>query len=336
MGPVTNKEEQRVMESAPPTTNHQPTTNLSLWIRRYLEAGRIRHDAHTTLRSRRYHLQAFASWCEFREIHHPEEVSPSLLETYQHWLFHYRKADGQPLKLETQSHRLVILRGFFHWLTQQGILLNNPAATLQLPRKRDALPAAVLKLQEVESIIAQAPLDTPSGLRDRAIMETLFSTGMRRQELLGLKTMDLDLEGGTLWIRMGKGGHQRRIPIGNRALRWLEKYLVESRPLLNPARPDQGWMFLNYQGHPLSLAGITKRLGDYIRQAGIQKRGACHIFRHSAATLMLEGGADIRHIQELLGHRSLDTTQIYTRVSPLHLKDVHTRTHPAAKLTKED
>jgi len=312
----------------------QEPHGIKAWVHRYLEAGRVRHDARTTLRSRLYHLQAFAAWCEIRDIHHPSEVSLALLETYQHWLFHYRKADGQTLKLETQLHRLVILRGFFQWLTQHGVLLHDPAATLQLPRKRHHLPSAVLKLQDVEKVMAQAPLDTPSGLRDRAIMETLFSTGIRRQELVGLKTTDLDLEGGTLWVRMGKGGTQRRVPIGNRAILWLEKYLLESRPVLARHATDEGWMFLNYKGQPLSMGSVTKRLGDYVRQAGIGKRGACHIFRHSVATLMLEGGADIRYIQELLGHRSLDTTQIYTRVSPTHLKDVHNRTHPAAKLTR--
>lgn len=309
---------------------------FATWIAGYLEAARVRHDAKTTLRSRAYVLKGFAAWCEARDIAGPTEVDRSVLETYQHWLFHYRKAGGQPLKLETQLHRLVILRGFFLWLTKRGIMPHNPASTIQLPRKPHRLPAGVLSLEEVEQVIAQAPLDTPSGLRDRAMMEVLFSTGIRRQELLGLRLVDLDLESGSLWIRMGKGGKHRRVPIGSRAMTWLEKYLQEGRVFQVRGALDEGRMFLNYQGKPITMGSVTQRLRTYVHQAGITKRGACHVFRHTMATLMLEGGADIRYIQEMLGHRSLNTTQIYTRVSQTQLKDVHNRTHPAAKLTRKD
>jgi integrase/recombinase XerD len=306
------------------------------WIDRYQEAGRVRHVALSTLRTRSYKLRWFARWCEERDIQGPVEVDRATLETYQRWLFHYRKTDGQPLKVETQFQRLSTLCGFFHWLTEQGVLPHNPASLLQLPRLPKKLPASVLCLEEVEHIMEQPLLETPVGLRDRAMMEVLFSTGIRRQELVGLRVTDLDLEGGTLWIRMGKGGVQRRIPIGNRALVWLEKYLQEGRIHHLKGPLDEGWMFLNVLGGPLSKVSVTERLRSYITKAGIEKPGACHIFRHTMATLMLEGGADIRYIQEMLGHVSLNTTQIYTRVSPVHLKEVHNRTHPAAKLTRED
>lgn len=321
----------------PRTTNQQPPTptDWQAWIARYLEASRVQHAAKTTLRTRAYSLKWFAAWCEERDIQSPAEVDRKVLETYQRWLFHHRKPNGQPLKVETQSQRLSALRNFFHWLTEAGMLPHNPASMLELPRLPQRLPAGVLRLEEVEQVIEQAALDTPLGLRDRAIMEVLFSTGIRRQELVGLRVMDLDIEGGTLWIRKGKGGNQRRIPIGKRAMVWLEKYLQEGRILQIKTTLDEGWMFLNYRGEPLSMSGVTERLSRYLILAGIDKRGACHIFRHTMATLMLEGGADIRYIQEMLGHASLDTTQVYTRVSPQRLKDVHTRTHPAAKLTRD-
>lgn len=306
------------------------------WLDHYLEASKVRHEAKTTLRGKMYVLKGFAAWCEARDIQGPTEVDRSILETYQHWLFHYRKADGNPLKLETQLHRLVLIRGFFLWLTKQGVIPHNPASMLELPRKPRRLPTGVLSLEEVEQVIAQARLDTPSGLRNRAMMEVLFSTGIRRCELLGLRLVDLDLEGGSLWIRMGKGGKHRRVPIGHRAMSWLEKYLQEGRVLQVQGALDEGWMFLNYKGKPITMGHVTQQLSRYVAQAGIAKRGACHVFRHSMATLMLEGGADIRFIQEMLGHGSLNTTQIYTRVSQTQLKDVHNRTHPAAKLTKED
>lgn len=319
----------------PVAVNGRDDASFGEWIARYLEAGRLQNASKTTLRTRRYALGWFARWCEARDLQSPTEVDRRILETYQRWLFHYRKTDGQPLKVETQSQRLSALRNFFHWLTEQGVLPHDPASLLQLPRLPKRLPSGVLNLEEVEQVIEQAPLDTPLGLRDRAMMEVLFSTGIRRQELVGLQVMDLDLEGGTLWIRKGKGGVQRRIPIGSRALAWLEKYLQEGRALQVNTVLDEGWMFLNYRGEPISMMGVTDRLGIYLKKAGIEKRGACHIFRHTMATLMLEGGADIRYIQEILGHRCLDTTQIYTRVSPIQLKEVHNRTHPAAKLTRD-
>lgn len=306
------------------------------WIDRYIAAGRARHDATTTLRGRAYHLKAFARWCKDRDIQDPLSVQRITLEAFQRWLFHYRKKNGQPLKQETQMVRLVNIRGFFAWLHKQGHMNHNPSSALEMPRKRHQLPNAVLTLEEIESIMEQPRLDTPAGLRDRAIIETLFSTGIRRQELVGLQLVDLDLDGETLWIRFGKGGSQRRVPIGQRALQWLEKYLIDARPLLVRQSLEQGWMFLNAQGKQMNMDSLTKRLSAYVRQAGIEKRGACHIYRHAAATLMLEGGADIRYIQELLGHRSLDTTQVYTYVSPKQLKIVHNHTHPLAKLTLLD
>ena len=166
------------------------------------------------------------------------------------------------------------------------------------------------------------------GLRDRAILETFYSTGMRRKELLNLLLTDLDAQRGTVFIRQGKGRKDRLIPIGERACAWIEKYLWEVRPgLATP--PDQGRLFLTVLGESFTPAGMTQLAHQYIERAGLGKSGACHVFRHTCATLMLEGGADIRYIQQLLGHASLETTQIYTQVSIRTLKAVHTATHPA-------
>lgn len=310
--------------------------NLGAWVARYLEVGQVQHVAASTLRTRRYSLGWLVRWCEERDIQGPEAVDRSVLETYQRWLFHYRKDDGQPLKVKTQSQRLTVVRGFFRWLSDQGVLTHSPASSLQLPRLPKQLPTSIFSLEEVEHVMEQPNLETSVGLRDRAMMEVLFSTGIRRKELIGLRVMDLDLEGGTLWIHMGKGGKQRRVPIGSRALVWLEKYMQEGRIHLFKGCVDQGWIFLNSRGGQLRKDTVSMRLRNYIVKAGIAKAGSCHIFRHTMATLMLEGGADIRYIQEMLGHSSLNTTQIYTRVSPIHLKEVHDRTHPAAKLTRAD
>ena len=174
----------------------------------------------------------------------------------------------------------------------------------------------------------QPNLADPLGLRDRAILETLYSTGMRRLELINLKLYDLDTERGTILIRQGKGKKDRVIPIGDRALAWTQKYLEKSRPKL-VAEPDDGTVFLTAQGEPFSRDHLSDAVRTHILAAQLGKTGACHLFRHTMATLMLEGGADIRFIQQMLGHADLSTTQIYTQVSIRLLKQIHSATHPA-------
>jgi integrase/recombinase XerD len=171
------------------------------------------------------------------------------------------------------------------------------------------------------------------GLRDRAMMEVLYSTGIRRVELSNLELFDIDRERGTLTVRQGKGRKDRVVPIGERALGWIAKYLATARPEL-VAPPDHPTLFLNDRGEKLGVVYLTHLIGGYVEAAKTGKTGSCHLFRHTMATLMLEGGADVRHIQEILGHVQLSTTSIYTRVSIRHLKAVHDATHPGAKSAK--
>ena len=176
--------------------------------------------------------------------------------------------------------------------------------------------------------MAQADPATAHGLRDRAILEVLYSTGIRRTELVNLKLYDIDAERGTLMVRQGKGKKDRMIPIGDRALAWIEKYQADVRPALASA-PDDGVLFLTAQGEAFTPNRLTQLARDYVAKAELGKTGACHLFRHTMATLMLENGADIRFIQQMLGHAELSTTEIYTQVSIRALKEVHARTHPA-------
>ena len=165
------------------------------------------------------------------------------------------------------------------------------------------------------------------------MLEMFYSTGMRRTELLRLRLYDVDREAGIVTIREGKGKKDRVIPIGERAVAWLDKYLDQARPQL-VAEPDDGTLFLTVQGEPFGPNRLSGLVRDYVEAAGIGKHGACHLFRHTMATLMLEGGADIRFIQQMLGHARLDTTQIYTHVSIRMLKQIHSATHPAAQLKR--
>jgi integrase/recombinase XerD len=161
----------------------------------------------------------------------------------------------------------------------------------------------------------------------------LYSTGLRRSELARLSLFDLDPERGTLLVRQGKGKKDRMVPIGERALAWVTKYLAEVRPLL-AVEPDEGYLFLRAWGGPLTPPWLSDRVRSYVQKSGVGKLGACHLFRHTMATLMLEGGADFRYIQEMLGHADPKTTEIYTQVSIRKLLAIHAATHPGAKLER--
>ncbi|WP_145956671.1 tyrosine-type recombinase/integrase, partial [Xenorhabdus budapestensis] len=179
-------------------------------------------------------------------------------------------------------------------------------------------------------------LDDPSvlGLRNRVMLEVLWSSGIRRMELRQLRRGDIDVERGAVVINQGKGNKDRVVPIGERALSWLKRYLVHVRPQLAEVY-DSGYLFISQKGRPLSPGHLTHIAGKAIRQqARLDKPGACHLFRHSMATQMLDNGADIRHIQAMLGHEKLNTTQVYTRVAIKQLKQVHSQTHPAERNTQ--
>jgi integrase/recombinase XerD len=277
-------------------------------------------------------LRRFVVWADERGIDSPSEVTLPILERYQRYLYHYRKADGAPLAFTTQQLLLVPLRSFFKWATRSRHILTNPASELILPRKPLRLPAHVLTIEEVETVLNQTDLAHISGVRDRAILETLYSTGVRRMELAGFAVFDWDRARGALTVRQGKGGRDRVVPIGDRAAAWLAKYADEVRPQL-AREPDEGTLFLTDYGEPFG----KNRLGDLVRRyldhAGIAVPGSCHLFRHACATHMLENGADIRFIQVLLGHADIASTQIYTQVSIVKLKEIHAATHPA-RLTR--
>jgi len=301
---------------------------MTALVAQFVEYLGVRNYSERTVEQRRKCLKWFAEWCAERSLTRPAEVTRPVLERYQRWLYHYRKEDGRPLTFGSQFTRLVSVRMFFKWLARTNQVLSNPASELELPRLEQRLPRAVLTAREAEAVLNQPNLNEPLGVRDRAILETFYSTGMRRFELAALHLTDLDAERGTMLVRQGKGKKDRMIPIGERAVLWIEKYLREVRPGLAVA-PDDGTLFLTKDGTPFVLARLSAIVKQCLDRAGSGKGGGCHLFRHTCATLMLEGGADIRFIQQLLGHVSLETTQIYAQVSIRQLKAIHTATHPA-------
>lgn len=309
-----------------------------------LETAIARHLAHlravgytpATLTSRAWHLGLLRQWAEERGAASLADVTPALVTRWQRHLAQQRKDDGQPLCSRTQRTRLMSLRSFGRWLAREKLLPADPVAELVMPRVGQALPKAWLSAGQVETVLALPNLDgrrPAAGLRDRAILETFYSTGLRRMELSRLAVPDVDFAGGSVFVRQGKGRKDRVVPIGERALLWIEKYLADARPKLARAGDAAGPLFVTEQGAPLTVSYLSAMVTRYVARAGLGKIGSCHLFRHTCATLMLEHGADIRHVQEQLGHACLQTTQVYTHVSIQRLKEVHAATHPGAKLS---
>jgi integrase/recombinase XerD len=302
----------------------------------YFEWLRIKNYSEKTIRHRRDYLGYFINWCACRGVVRPNEVTKPIIERYQRYLFHYRKRDGHPLSFFSQSGRIVPIRHWFKWLTRQNYILYNPASEIELPKLGFRLPKNVLTQSEAEQIINMPNVFDPIGVRDRAMLETFYSTGMRRMELVALRLYDIDEDRGTVLIRQGKGKKDRIIPIGERALSWIDRYAHRVRPSLLVGDEAGDTLFLTNRGKPFKPCGATTIVRGYVVAADIGKLGSCHMFRHTMATLMLENGADIRFIQAMLGHARLNTTAIYTQVSIKKLKEIHTATHPARMERKAD
>jgi integrase/recombinase XerD len=223
----------------------------------------------------------------------------------------------------------VQLQAFFSWLLRKNQIPSNPASDLELPGLPRRLPLTILSPGEIESILKAPDIATPAGLRDKALLELLYSTGIRRKEVAELNITSIDWHRSALKICQGKGGKDRVIPIGQRALHWLRLYLDQARPAMIPK--DSSRLFLNNQGGHFNLNGLGNLVHRYVTQVGGVSSGSCHVFRHAMATAMLDNGADIRFVQEMLGHQRLGTTQLYTHVSIEKLKTVHRTTHPAER-----
>ncbi len=298
-------------------------------VAEFCESLAVRGYAPGTVHNNRGSLAWLAGWLCERGVTRPSEVTKPMLDAYQRALYYRRKTDGQPLSFRAQQGRLIPIRTFYRWLMRGNRILYNPASELQLPKAERRLPRAVLSAQEAERVLGTPDLSEPLGVRDRTMLEVLYATGIRRAELVNLTVFALDIERGTLAVRQGKGKKDRMIPIGQRAGAWCERYLADVRPKL-ALEPDDGTLFLTWDGVRFSLQTVTEFVRGYVQRSGVAKPGGCHLFRHTMATLMLEGGADIRYIQQMLGHSDISSTQVYTQVSLRALAAVHAATHPGA------
>lgn len=279
-----------------------------------------------TIKSYREDLTALAEYLS--DVYHGQCPPPNQITTLD--LRGYVAAMHEVnYSASTVSRRLASLRSFFRFGMREGWVKENPAKPLRNPRKPRNLPH-VLSSEEVRQLLESPPANDPMGMRDRAILETIYSAGLRISELVGLNDSDLDLRGEIIRVR-GKGRRERLAPLGSHAVRairrWLRVRKIHPSLVPNPDRP----VFVNRFGQRLTTRSVARMLEKYLKQTGLDRRTTPHSLRHSFATHLLNAGADIRSVQELLGHKSLVTTQIYTHLTTANLKAVYEKAHPRAR-----
>lgn len=295
-------------------------------LKRFLQYLRVERNASAlTVKSYREDLQLLVQY--LTELHgrcpEPGELNVLDLRGYASWLH------AQGYAKSTIARRLASLRSFFKFGQREGWAENNPAKPLRNPRRSRNLPH-FLSAEEIEQLLSAPPGDEPAGLRDRAILETMYSAGLRVSELVGLCDGDLDLPRGYTRVR-GKGKKERIAPLGTHAVRSLRTWLDQRQVSLREKDGYERPVFVNRFGRRLTTRSVARMLEKYLRETGLDSRTTPHTLRHSFATHLLDRGADIRSVQELLGHKSLVTTQIYTHVSTAGLKEAYEKAHPRAR-----
>lgn len=317
------------MTSNPPLRHQNQQGSVSArrteaLMRRFEEDLRVRHAA-LTAGNYRGHVQSWLAW--LGEETNLADVRTDDLLAYQSALYAMRKPDGRPYSGGFHVNRLKALKSFFRFLVRRRYVLSDPTASVEYPRGEQRLPRTILTAHEAARLIETARGRSPRELRDRALMETLYSTGVRVGELARLTLHDIDTEERVLRVVAGKGRKDRYVPLTRAAARTLERYVLKGRPALAAGRRAP-FLFLTGAGGRMHSTAVYEALGKWTKKARLKKRVTPHTFRHTLATHLLRGGADIRHIQKLLGHSSLQSTERYTRVEIQDLKDVVRRAHP--------
>lgn len=302
-------------------------TKLMPEYRKYLQ---ITGRSYYTIRNAKYGLRDFMRFLETEKIFHIEGLRREVMEEYQADLSFRITGDGKLLSLRSQSQLLSVVKNFSRYLAEKEYLVHDPGEKIKLPKKPRTLPKVILDSGELKKLMAAPDMRTDRGYRNRIILELLYDCGIRRAEVARIKLADLDLENGFIKIH-GKGNKERVVPVSDRVCNLVKSYIAMIRRTFLQGK-DEGDLVLNRWGGKMNEIGIwavVKRCADL---AGIKKKVTTHTFRHTCATHMLQNGAPIRHIQELLGHESLESTQIYTHVTINDLKQAHARYHPGESM----
>jgi integrase/recombinase XerD len=284
-----------------------------------------------TIRGARYNLRRFARFLEAEGAADIEDLNADVISEYQQELYFCLTARGKPLSLRTQAQMLGVVRGFTRFLKEKDYLIGDPAKALRLPKKPRRLPRVILNPAEVKKLLEAPDMRTHQGYRNRVILELLYDTAIRRSEVAAIRLHDLDLAAGYIRIT-GKGDKDRVVPVSGRVCQLVQTYIVGVRCSFVQG-DDPGYLILNRWGDRMNPNGVWAVVKRCLALSGIRKNVTTHTFRHTCATHMLKNGAPTRHLQEMLGHESLESTQLYTHVTINDLKAIHAKYHPSE--TKE-
>jgi len=302
---------------------------VNIQIRRFLRHLKVEKNlADNTITAYEFDLKRFNEFVLSAKITSLEAVKSEDISRYIYTLYDLGLVEA------SIARNLSAIRTFYRFLFVEGDLKSNPTALVDTPKLTTKLPK-VLSITEVLSLLEQPDLSDRLGIRDRAMLEFLYATGVRVSELIQIKLRDLSAENKLVRV-IGKGGKERLVPCGEVAIHFVQRYIKDVRnSLIKPASRPMDYLFLNWRGNPMTRMGFWKILQRYCKKAGIKQKISPHTLRHSFATHLLEGGADLRAVQEMLGHSDISTTQIYTHLDREYLLEVHKTFHPLENLNQE-
>lgn len=303
--------------------DNTPLAHFTLWMR-------ARAFSERSVKTYQSSVQRFLNYTNERGIQNLKEITPGLISQYQVYLSIHPGPSKKKLSLSTQHHLITALKSFFRAMVQEGKILFDPSSHIEFPKVRCRLPREILTFEEMDALLNAPNPEIPLELRDKAILELFYSSGLRNTELRKLVVKDIDFISRMVRLRHAKGDKERVVPVGKIAACYIEEYLRQARPKLLKNGTFET-LFLSRRGKPLDGTIPAYVVQKYARRVKIAKPVDAHTIRHTIATHLLQCGADLRYVQEFLGHTSLDTTQIYTRVVPIDLQKVHAKTHPREK-----
>ena len=332
MKPLKTKAEIRPAE---PEQESYPLYCIGSAIEAFIEHAKGLGRSWQTIERHGTSLGLLRRYLDERGVHDLAALTPPVMAGFQSWLYQAKSRYGRPYQLKSQIITLNSVQVFGHFLAATGRTLRDPAEAIQLPREPKRLPGTFLTTAEIRKLLRQPDTSTVLGFRDRTIYEVLYSTGLRVRELTGMRVQDLDLSHAAIFIPQSKHFKDRYVPFGATAGRYVAEYLDHVRPVLSRAEgpslvrwEGEALVFLGRCGGRLDVGGVQQKLRIYAERAKIKKHLTVHVFRHTLATEMLRHGADLRQIQEMLGHKNLKTTQIYTHIVKGELKRVQAHCHP--------
>lgn len=296
-------------------------SGMNIFLKEYLAILRLEKNlSENTVLSYRNDLSSLINFLEILKISDPSQVNHKILNSF------FKNLQEAGLSRTSAARYYSSVKGFFSYLFSNRYIEANPVEKVSPPKLAKSLPQ-VLTIDEVDRMLSKPDIKDKLGLRDKGVLEIFYACGLRVSELIEMRISDLFFNEEIIRV-FGKGSKERLIPIGSSAIRWTKEYLKNSRHLLERKLRSENIVFLNNRGTKLSRMGVWKIVNRYSKEAGIEKEVHPHTFRHSFATHLLEGGADLRAVQEMLGHADISTTQIYTHIDRDYIKQVHKEYHP--------